>query len=128
MTGISRYEKIALGATAVFAALCLLMLAVPGDRPNGHTVTPVSGIVFPTEQENGDYPDSLLPGEKIDVNTAAAEDLQRLPGIGEKRAEDIVSRREEHGPFVSIDDLMQVPGIGAGILDGIRDYITINEE
>ena len=128
MTGISRYEKIALGATAVFAALCLLILAAPENRPDGHTVTPVSGIVIPTEQESGNYPDSLLPGEKIDINTAATEDLQRLPGIGEKRAEDIVSRREEHGPFASMEDLMQVPGIGAGVLDGIRDYIIISEE
>ena len=128
MSGISRYEKIALGATAIFAAVCMLLLAAPGREAKTYTVTAAPEAVFPTQQESGDYPDSLLPGEKININTAPAAELQRLPGIGEKRAEDIVSRREEHGPFASVEDLMQVPGIGAGILDGIRDYITISEE
>lgn len=69
-------------------------------------------------------PESLLPGEIIDINTAGAYDLQRLPGIGEKRARDIVAYREEHGPFQSVEELDNVSGIGQGILSGLRDYVT----
>ena len=73
-----------------------------------------------TEEES--RPDSLLPGEVIDINKADFYDLQRLPGIGERRAQDIVGWREEHGPFQSLDELVNVPGIGPGILEGLREY------
>lgn len=71
-------------------------------------------------------PDSLLPGEKINLNTADSYDLQRLPGIGEKRAEDIIAYREEHGPFQTVDELDEVSGIGSGILEGLREYATVD--
>ena len=128
MGRISRYEKIALGATVIFVALCLLLLIRPGEEPQGYTVTAEPGEGFAAEETAGDYPDSLLPGELIDINSAPAVELQRLPGIGAKRAEDIVSHRETQGPFTNVEELTQIPGIGAGILDGIRDYITISKE
>ena len=53
------------------------------------------------------------------------EDLQRLPGIGEKRAQAIVAYREEHGPFQTVDELDKVEGIGEGILAGLREYATV---
>ena len=56
------------------------------------------------------------------VLSAPVEDLQRLPGIGEKRAQAIVAWREEHGPFQSVDELVQVSGIGEKLLAGLRDY------
>lgn len=71
-------------------------------------------------------PDSLLPGEKINLNTADSYDLQRLPGIGEKRAEDIIAYREEHGPFQTVDELDEVSGIGSGILEGLREYAAVD--
>ena len=71
-------------------------------------------------------PVSLLPGEQIDLNTAAARDLARLPQIGEKRAADIVAFREEQGPFQRTEDLMQVSGIGEGIFGQIKAYVTVS--
>ena len=62
----------------------------------------------------------------MDINTADAYDLQRLPGIGEKRAEAVAAYREEHGPFQSPEELMEVSGIGPGIFEDLRDYITVN--
>jgi len=76
-------------------------------------------------EDGEERPDSLLLGEKIDLNTADVYDLERLPGIGEKRARDIVAYREENGPFRTVDDLVDVPGIGQGILSGLRDYATV---
>ena len=78
------------------------------------------------EQTEQTRPDSLLPGEKINLNTADSYDLQRLPGIGEKRAEDIIAYREEHGPFQTVDELDEVSGIGSGILEGLREYATVD--
>ncbi|MEM5779833.1 MAG: ComEA family DNA-binding protein, partial [Lawsonibacter sp.] len=64
--------------------------------------------------------------EVINLNTADVYDLQRLPGIGEKRAQAIVQYREEHGPFQSVEDLTQVSGIGAGILAGLAEYAAVD--
>lgn len=65
------------------------------------------------------------PDEKIDINTAPAEALRELPGIGEKRAADIVAYREANGPFRIVEELTDVPGIGEGILAGLIEYITV---
>ena len=69
----------------------------------------------------------LLPGEKLDLNSAGAEELRKLPGIGEKLSAAIVSWREEHGPFRDVEDLLQVPGIGQKRLEEIRDLVTVND-
>ncbi|SDL67737.1 competence protein ComEA [Franzmannia pantelleriensis] len=60
----------------------------------------------------------------IDVNTADAELLQELPGIGETRAQAIVEEREANGPFESADDMTRVSGIGATTIDGFRDQVS----
>ena len=85
-----------------------------GHRPGGVRGSGESGV-----------PDSLLPGEKIDLNTAHPKDLERLPGIGEKRALAIADHREEQGPFETVEELLNVPGIGEGILAQMRDYCTV---
>ncbi|MFB3737656.1 MAG: helix-hairpin-helix domain-containing protein [Candidatus Velamenicoccus archaeovorus] len=64
-------------------------------------------------------------GGPINVNTATAADLEALSGIGEVLAQRIVDYRTEHGPFASVDDLLDVSGIGDAILADIRDQITV---
>lgn len=63
----------------------------------------------------------------VDVNTADSAALQTLPGIGPRRAADIIAYREEHGPFRYAEEITRVPGIGEGILADIVDYITAGE-
>lgn len=70
----------------------------------------------------------LLPGEKLDINSAAAEELARLPGIGEKLSQAIVNYRQEQGAFSAIEEIMEVPGIGEGKFAAIKDSITIGEQ
>ncbi|MBC2716254.1 MAG: helix-hairpin-helix domain-containing protein [Desulfobacteraceae bacterium] len=62
---------------------------------------------------------------KINLNTATAEDLTQLKGVGEKIAESIVQYREENGLFKSVADLEQVKGIGPKILADNADLLTI---
>ena len=68
----------------------------------------------------------LLPDERINVNTATAEELRRLPGIGEVLSEAIVSYREEHGPFSSAEELLAVKGIGSARLAAILEHICFD--
>ena len=65
---------------------------------------------------------------QININTATAEELQRLPGIGEVKAEAIVAWRSEYGAFRYPEELIRVPGIGEGILAKILDQISTGGE
>lgn len=67
----------------------------------------------------------MLRGEVLDLNSAPAEDLIRLPGIGETRAAEIIAYRREHGGFQSVEELLEIKGIGQATLDGLRDYVTV---
>ena len=61
----------------------------------------------------------------INLNTAGTAELTTLPGIGEKLAERIVKYREDNGKFTSVDELMNVSGIGEGKLDALREYASV---
>ena len=129
MAGISRYERFVLGLTAGFVLLSAGWFLASGPKGQPYTVT-VQRQEEPNQspEEDSSWPESLLEGERIDVNAASVYDLCRLPGIGEKRAQAIAGWREEHGPFQSLDELIQVPGIGPGILEGLRDYAVAGSE
>lgn len=67
------------------------------------------------------------PGQagKININTADLELLKSLPGIGDVRAKLIISYREAHGPFASVEDLLKVRGIGRATLAALRDLVEV---
>lgn len=62
---------------------------------------------------------------KLDLNRATKEELTELPGIGESKAETILTYREEHGGFGSTEELKQVSGIGDATFEKLRDDITV---
>lgn len=64
----------------------------------------------------------------IDINTASAEELMNINGIGSTTAEKIISYRNEHGNFLSEEELLNVDGIGSKKLSDIKDYIYIDPE
>jgi competence protein ComEA len=76
-------------------------------------------IVVPAVGEPGEVGDGL-----IDLNRATAQELAQLHGIGPVLAERIVAHREEHGPFDSVESLLDVPGIGEAKLALLRSGVS----
>lgn len=62
---------------------------------------------------------------KVNINTAGKEELMTLTGIGEAKAQSILTYREEHGAFGSIEELMEIGGIKEGVFNKIKEDITI---
>ncbi len=83
---------------------------------------PVAGEELPTSDTGGgEIPDVRGP---VDVNRASITELDALPGIGPATASAIVTERERNGPFLDVDDLLRVPGIGPAKLATLRDLVT----
>lgn len=104
-------------AAAAVALLCLLLFPV-----TRHTPVPV-GDLPPLVIRPG-AARSLSP-DALELNTATAEELQALPGIGPIRAQNIVDYRAQNGPFQSPEELAAVEDIGPGTLDAVRDLICV---
>ncbi|MCI0578850.1 MAG: helix-hairpin-helix domain-containing protein [Chloroflexi bacterium] len=64
-------------------------------------------------------------GGLVNINTATLEELDTLPGVGPSTAENIIEYRQANGPFATPDDIMDVPGIGEGKFEDIKDLITV---
>ncbi|MCX8025125.1 MAG: ComEA family DNA-binding protein [Thermanaerothrix sp.] len=76
---------------------------------------------LPETFDNGSESDS----GRLDINQASAEQLEALPGIGKTRAEAIIEYRQKHGKFDTIEQIQNVPGIGPGIFEQIRELIIV---
>jgi competence protein ComEA len=68
---------------------------------------------------------STAPSAPVDLNTASVTELDALPGVGPATAQAIVDYRTQHGPFRSVDDLLDVRGIGPAKLDAIRPLVSV---
>ena len=62
---------------------------------------------------------------RVRINTADATALEGLPGVGPVLAQRIVAHRDAHGPFVTVEDLLEVPGIGESKLAALRDSVIV---
>lgn len=65
---------------------------------------------------------------KVNINTASAEELATLNGIGKVKAEAIITWRTENGGFKTVDDLLKVKGIGAKTMEKLRDNVTVADD
>ena len=94
----------------------------------GEPPDPESNVVTaPSASQNplGDRGQSS--GGLIDLNKASVELLETLPGIGPVRAGDIVADRELNGPFLTVEQITRVQGIGAAIFEDVRELVTGDE-
>ena len=89
-------------------------------------------VIIPITREDGEddfVPEQAAPAQGsglININTADQAQLTTLPGIGPVIAGNIIAHRESHGPFATIEELRNVPRIGAVTLENLRDLVTIN--
>lgn len=86
------------------------------------TPTPAPGLAAPTST-----PQPPATPAKVNINTADARALEALPRIGPAMARRIVDYRQSHGPFKTVDDLLDVPGIGPATLEAIRAFIAVSD-
>ncbi len=66
-----------------------------------------------------------LSSKLININTATAEELMKLPGVGEAKAASILEYRNTKGKFITIQDLMKISGIKEGLFEKVSGYITV---
>lgn len=128
MTGISKFEKVILLITALFFLLSAGWFVSQSNSAEEYRITTLlSGeetADSKTPEADG-WPESLLEGERIDLNRAPAKDLARLPGVGEKLAGEIVAWREKFGGFQCVDELRYVSGIGEQGIQRLKPYVSV---
>ncbi|WP_339461937.1 ComEA family DNA-binding protein [Pseudomonas sp. EA_105y_Pfl2_R69] len=101
-------------SSLLFALLASMSLVVSAAEVSSKPASPGEAVQVAT-------------AAMVNLNTADAATLQReLLGIGQVKAEAIVAYREAHGNFASVDELLEVKGIGAAILEKNRDKLSIN--
>ena len=114
-----RGEILLLGLTTVF--LCVLLGIFWQDRK-----TPGEGPGAAVETEIQVPQSEIVPDlTPLDLNTATAEELMELPGIGEELASRILKYRAEHGAFETVEEMMEVPGIGEGKFADLEGRIAV---
>lgn len=78
-----------------------------------------------TSAAPGGQAPALDPGRAVNLNTATAQELEALPGVGPATAAAIIEHRDRHGAFVSVDQLIEVRGIGEAKLAALRDLVHV---
>ena len=87
------------------------------------TLTPGQKEAFQAGQDAGAGP--AESSGKININTASADELMELNGIGESKAQSIIRYRDENGPFQDISEIMNIPGIKEGVFNRISGDISV---
>ncbi len=94
-----------------------LALATPGAS---------EGVTRPAV--NAQETKAPAPAQTVNVNTATAQQLEGVPGIGPSMAQRIVTYREKNGPFKKLEDLMNVQGIGEKSFLKLRPYLSLTPQ
>lgn len=105
-------------SSLLFAVLTTASVAVSAAPTAQAPATPPNTVSTPATQTE--------QAARVNLNTADAETLQKqLSGIGSAKAQAIVAYREANGEFASVDELLEVKGIGKAILDKNRDKVSV---
>ena len=101
-------------AAALAVCLALSLAVYFAGRPKKETVAPAH-----------DVPEAVFLVEKVNLNRASAAEIAALPGVGEVLAGRIVEYRRQWGDFASLQELLNVQGIGEGRLQVLQEYIYL---
>lgn len=113
--GGSTYFFLALVTLAFLAAVLYLTFGANRTEQEGYTV----------QTERPAREEEIAPVRVlVNINTATAEELETVTGIGPVLAQAILDYRAEHGDFQTLDELLEVRGIGSAKLDAMRNEIT----
>ncbi|NJN54048.1 MAG: hypothetical protein HC804_04400 [Anaerolineae bacterium] len=93
----------------------------------GETVAAPAVMAEPVSESAVTGGTAVTSSSLININAASAEELDVLPGIGPSTAAKIIEHRETNGPFVTIENIMDVTGIGEAKFAQIKDLITVGE-
>lgn len=93
-----------------------MQIYVPAEGEVTNLVVPLATAPAGTTSNNGGL---------VNINTAGLEELDTLPGIGPSTAQNIIDYRETNGPFATLEEIMEVPGIGEAKFNQIKDLITL---
>ncbi len=126
-----RERKSMMGAALLLAGAALVRFLVapaPAEAPLGERGSIADSLLAAgdsalEDRERRSRP--FEPGETIDPNIAGEVDLDRLPGVGASRARQIVENRNEHGPFLTVEELARVPGIGPASVERLRPHLKV---
>ena len=120
-------------AEADLSAINLARVVIDGEQVYvpARGEAPQAAVPEPPQQGAAPSPDGgagpgggQQAGGPVDINSADAETLQQLPGIGPALAQRIIAHREEVGPFGSVDELDDVSGIGPVLMGELRDLVV----
>jgi comEA protein len=118
--GLSRdSEGGSMHAVPIILAMVTSLVALPTED------LAAAGAATATEQHKRVAASAQESQEPIDVNTASEEQLEVIPGIGPAMAQRIIAWREENGRFESVEDLLNIRGIGVKTLEKLRPYVVV---
>lgn len=119
---LTQTQRVTLTGLGVAALLALGLLAWQRQAP------PL--VVFedaPTQPlRHPDWDEALRAARQVNLNTADAATLARLPNIGPALAQRIIAYRERHGQFLTREELMRVQGVGPKTFEQLADYVSVD--
>ena len=122
---MDKYVKNNLACPATINDACIIEEETVSQGSSNNTIEQTKSSKKQTSNSKTTTNKTTTTVDIINLNTATLEQLQTLPGIGESKAQAIITYREENGRFKSIDELTNVSGIGASTLEKIKNNITI---
>lgn len=114
-----KHELLLIAAALLISAILLVYSVIDTPKYNNLEAVPITAVTFRAETT------SIPFTGKVNINTADVSELMLLEGIGENKAEAIIGYREKNGRFRTPDEMTNVDGIGAGILEKNIDKITV---
>ena len=123
LADLPRAERI---GVVSFLGLLVAASGLAAPAADGTQVAvPRKGETLAGSGATGGVATAVADDGRVNLNTADLAELETLPRVGEVLAQRIIDYRTANGPFASVDDLLDVSGIGDATLEGFRDLVTV---